>query len=167
MTSTTRTPRPLTPKQAAFVREYLVDLNATQAAIRAGYSAKTANREGTRLLSKAVIRSRVEAATAKRSERVELTQDYVITGIREVVERCMQKIPVLDGDGVPSGEWRFEPNATLKGYELLAKHLGMLRDRISLENPDGSALVEGNALQSMAAILAVSAGTVSTKRANA
>lgn len=68
----------LSPKQARFVEEYLVDLNATQAAIRAGYSAKTASQAGERLLRKVEIATAVQEAKAKRSERTEITQDMVL-----------------------------------------------------------------------------------------
>ncbi len=70
--------RGLTPKQAAFVREYLVDLNATQAAIRAGYSERTANEQGARLLANVSVAAAIEAAIAARSERTEITQDMVL-----------------------------------------------------------------------------------------
>ena len=68
----------LTSRQQRFVEEYLLDLNATQAAIRAGYSASVANREGTRLLSNAVIAEAVTAAQAERSARTAITQDLVL-----------------------------------------------------------------------------------------
>lgn len=68
----------LTPKQRRFVEEYLVDLNATQAAIRAGYSAKTAGKIGTENLRKPAIQSEISAAQAKRSKRTEITQDRVL-----------------------------------------------------------------------------------------
>ena len=67
----------LTPKQARFVEEYLIDLNATQGAIRAGYSAKTANEQGAQLLAKLSIRGAVAEAQAIRSKRTEITQDEV------------------------------------------------------------------------------------------
>jgi phage terminase small subunit len=68
----------LTPKQARFVEEYLIDLNATQAAIRAGYSAKTARQVGQENLSKPVISAALSERQKARSERVELTGDMVI-----------------------------------------------------------------------------------------
>ena len=68
----------LTPKQAAFVAEYLVDLNATQAAIRAGYSAKTAGSVGAENLSKPEIAAAIAEAQQKRAERTEITQDKVL-----------------------------------------------------------------------------------------
>ncbi len=72
----------LTPKQARFVEEYLIDLNATQAAIRAGYSAKTANEQGAQLLAKLSIRKAVAEAQAIRSTRTVITQDEVIQGLK-------------------------------------------------------------------------------------
>lgn len=68
----------LTPKQAAFVAEYLVDLNATQAAIRAGYSAKTADAIGKENLGKPPIAQAIAAAKANRAQRVEITADAVL-----------------------------------------------------------------------------------------
>jgi phage terminase small subunit len=68
----------LTPKQEAFVKEYLLDLNATQAAIRAGYSAKTAKEQGGRLLTKVPVMRALSKAQIKRAERVEITADMVL-----------------------------------------------------------------------------------------
>jgi hypothetical protein len=69
---------PVSPKQARFVEEYLIDLNAKQAAIRAGYSAKTAAVIGAQNLTKLNVAEAIEKAKAKRSERTELTADWVI-----------------------------------------------------------------------------------------
>ena len=71
-------PRPLTSKQQVFVQEYLVDLNATQAAIRAGYSQRTAGWIGPQLLGKTHVAEAVQRAMAKREERTEITQDMVL-----------------------------------------------------------------------------------------
>lgn len=68
----------LTDKQNMFCKEYLVDLNATQAAIRAGYSAKTANRMGAENLSKPVIQSRIQELIKEREQRTEITADMVL-----------------------------------------------------------------------------------------
>lgn len=76
--------RPLTPRQARFVQEYLIDLNATQAAIRAGYSAATANQQGARLLANVGVRAAVDAAMAKRGERALVTGDEVIAELRRI-----------------------------------------------------------------------------------
>ncbi|RUX08049.1 MAG: terminase small subunit [Mesorhizobium sp.] len=71
----------MTPKQEQFVREYLIDLNATQAAIRCGYSAKTANREGSRLLSNADIKEAIAKRNQKRVDKTEITAERVLKEI--------------------------------------------------------------------------------------
>lgn len=68
----------LTAKQAAFVREYLIDMNATQAAIRAGYSERTAEKIGSENLRKPDIKAAVDAALAERSERTKINADWVL-----------------------------------------------------------------------------------------
>ena len=133
----------MTPKQERFVAEYLVGLNATQAAIRAGYAKKSADVEGSRLLANAKVAAAVAAAQAKRSERTEITQDYVLTSIMETMERCKQAVPVRyqNGDQVyvdtPDGEiapaYKFDAGAVLKGAELLGRHLAMFTDRLQVE----------------------------------
>jgi len=85
VTTTPRgTPMKLTPKQARFVQEYLIDLNAAQAAIRAGYSAKTARVIGHENLRKPEIAAAVEKAMAERAERTEVTADLVVGELRKI-----------------------------------------------------------------------------------
>ncbi|MDW9772563.1 terminase small subunit [Sinorhizobium meliloti] len=74
----------LTAKQRAFVREYLVDLNATQAAIRAGYSAKTAKEQGARLLTNVHVAAAVAAAMQLRAKRTEITADRVLQELAKI-----------------------------------------------------------------------------------
>ena len=68
----------LTPKQKAFVDEYLIDLNATQAAIRAGYSTKTARKIGQENLTKPDIQTEIQKRIKDRKKRTEITQDFVL-----------------------------------------------------------------------------------------
>jgi phage terminase small subunit len=116
----------LTPKQEAFVREYLIDLNATQAALRAGYSAKTANEQGARLLANVSVSAAVQEAMDARAKRTEITADYVLEGIKAVTERCI-------GD-----DEAFVPMAAFKGYELLGKHLKLFTEKHDHTSSDGS-----------------------------
>lgn len=125
----------LNEKQLRFIDEYLVDLNATQAAIRAGYSAKTAKQQGSRLLTHDDVQAAVTERQQQRAERVQVSQDYVLSSIMEVMQRSKQASPVLDRSGepvmteLPTGEvapaYTFNAGAVLKGAELLGKHLGM------------------------------------------
>jgi len=134
----------LTAKQERFVAEYLIDLNATQAAVRAGYSEKTARQVGAENLSKPDISAAIAEAQAKRSERTEITQDYVLSSIAETMERCKQARAVLDRKGQPvlvgtptgglAPAYAFDAGNVLRGAELLGKHLGMFKDGAS--DPD-------------------------------
>lgn len=97
----------LTEKQQRFVEEYLVDLNATQAAIRAGYSQKTAGAVGHENLKKPEIQSEIAAARKAQQERTELTVDSVVRRIaeiafadpRELIELRKVACPECDNDG--------------------------------------------------------------------
>lgn len=120
----------LNPKQEQFCQEYIIDLNGTQAAIRTGYSAKTANAQASRLLTDVNIKNRIDELLAMRSKRTEITADYVLKSIVEVIERCRQVEPVLDKMGSPTGEYQFEANPALKGLELLGKHLKLFTDKV-------------------------------------
>lgn len=71
-------------KNKIFCEEYLIDLNATQAAIRAGYSPKTANEQGSQLLAKLSIRTYIDKALAERSKRTGVTTDRVIEELARV-----------------------------------------------------------------------------------
>ncbi len=74
----------LTPRQAQFVAEYLIDLNATQAAIRAGYSAKTAEQQASRLLSNVKVGEAVHSAQEARSKRTQITADRVLAELAKI-----------------------------------------------------------------------------------
>lgn len=129
----------LTAKQQRFVEEYLVDLNATQAAIRAGYSAKNADKIASQLLGKSRVADAIAAAKSERSARVAVSADYVLNNLVEIVERSMQRAPVFDmkGNHVTDEEgrhvWRFDGKTANRALELLGKHLGMFTDKIEAD----------------------------------
>lgn len=137
----------LTEKQAAFVQEYLIDLNATQAAIRAGYSKDTAHQIGYENLRKPDLSQAITRALAEREQRTQITQDYVLGSIVQTMERCKQAEPVLDrkgnqvsvenaeGELVPA--FTFNALAVLQGAKLLGEHLGTFKQRLELTGKDG------------------------------
>jgi phage terminase small subunit len=89
------------PRPEAFCLEYLVDLNGAAAARRAGYSARTANRQASHLLSKPDIAARVQFLKAKRSERTEITIDRVIEELAKVGFASLRQMVAIDQDGQP------------------------------------------------------------------
>lgn len=122
----------LNPKQSQFVKEYLIDFNALGAAIRAGYSQKTAGQIGHRLLKNVEIQKGLAKAQEERSERTGITADYVLTSLKNVAERCQQLEPVLDKDGKEIGEYTFRDSGANKALELLGKNLKLFTDKIEL-----------------------------------
>jgi len=87
----------LTPKQQQFVAEYLVDLNATQAAIRCGYAEPTANREGSRLLSNVDIAAEIAKRTSAHAKKLDITAEKVLAAIAEIAFGDVRKMFTADG----------------------------------------------------------------------
>ncbi len=127
----------LTPKQSTFVDEYLVDMNATQAAIRAGYSPRTANEQGAQLLAKLSIQEAIARHVKAREQRTQITADKVLTDLEAVKRDAMQ--PVNRDDGLSA---MLDRGAALKALELQGKHLAMWTEKHN-HNPDGQ---EGSAI---------------------
>lgn len=122
--------RTLTPKQAAFVREYQVDLNATQAAIRAGYAEASAHVTGSQLLRLPKVTTELAKVQSKALERVQAAQSeaaavasaqWIIDKSVALVERCTQAVPVLNSKGEPTGEYTFDSGGANRALDRLAK----------------------------------------------
>ncbi|WP_409265032.1 terminase small subunit [Morganella morganii] len=108
----------LTDKQEMFCREYLVDLNATQAAIRAGYSDKTANRTASENLSKPDIQIRISELMKERSDRLQIDADYVLNRLVEIDQMDVLDILHDDGGIKPIHEWPKVWRTSLSGMDL-------------------------------------------------
>lgn len=144
-------------KRDVFVEEYLIDLNATQAAIRAGYSVKTANEQGARLLANVSVQTKIAKAMAERSKRTGINQDRVVLELARIAFvnpqnlidtkdasvrpdateddlACIQsvKVKAMDGEKGSSIEREVKLNDKMKALELLGKHLGMWNDKIDV-----------------------------------
>ena len=105
----------LTAKQSLFVAEYLKDLNATQAAIRAGYSQKTANEQGARLLAHVSVRQAIDTAMEARTQRLQRTADEVLRDISDIAKTA--KNAFMDNP-----EQTALASVALKALELEGKH---------------------------------------------
>lgn len=90
---------PMSEKRKNFVREYLIDLNGTQAAIRAGYSPKTAIQQGSRLLTYADVKEAITEAQAKRATKSGITQERVLAELAKVGFASMRSFITIDQDG--------------------------------------------------------------------
>jgi len=108
----------LTDKQELFAREYLKDLNATQAAIRAGYSAKTAQEQASRLLSNVMVQSRISELKAERNEVVGIDAAYVLKRLVEIDEMDVLDILHANGELKPIKDWPKVWRTTLSGMDV-------------------------------------------------
>lgn len=149
----------LTKKNEVFCDEYLIDLNATQAAIRAGYSVESAGSIGSELLKKPEIRARIDRAMAERSKRTGINADRVLLELGKIAfvnaidvinmtdaavltdasrddtaAIASVKVKVIPGEDGVEREVRLADK--LKALELCGKHLGMFKD-----SPDSTAPV--------------------------
>src|SRR5690606_14509916 len=114
----------LTAKQRRFVEEYLIDLNATQAAIRAGYSSRTAGQIGDENLKKPQIAAAVQAAQAERSARTQITQDRVLTELARIAFFDIRKLYNDDGSMKRPHELDDDAAAVLAGVDVVETAVG-------------------------------------------
>ena len=129
----------MTAKQRRFCDEYLIDLNATQAAIRAGYSKKTAQQMGTENLSKPVIKEYIAARMAEKESELIADQDEVLKYLTAVMRgQTQSEVVVVENIGDYMSEARTMKKAPdekerLKAAELLGKRYGLYTDRVEQE----------------------------------
>lgn len=103
-------------KQQRFLDEYLVDFNATQAAIRAGYNPNSANEQAARMLAKDSFKAYVAEKTQSIAKKLGITAEYILGGLKQTAELTAPK------------RHEANPAAAIKSYELLGKHLRLFED---------------------------------------
>ena len=141
----------LTPKQLLFTKEYMVDLNATQAAIRAGYSEKGADVQGCKLLAKPKVKAVIQAAMDKRTERLEITSDRILQEIAKLAYSNMDdftaednvtldltgltrdQMAALQGMDNEDGKLRIKLADKRAALDLLGRHLKLFTDRHEID----------------------------------
>lgn len=114
----------LTDKQEMFCREYLIDLNATQAAIRAGYSERTARSIGQRMLTNVDIEKRLSELKGDRNERVSVNADYVLDRLIQIDQLDVADILDENGDLLPVREWSKAWRTSVNAIEVIQMSKG-------------------------------------------
>ena len=119
----------LNARQEKFINEYLIDLNGTQAAIRAGYSKKTAQEIAAQNLTKPSIKKALEEKQKILSDETLITQKYVLNNLKHVFEYNSKEFDQVDMSGNHRSMMK-NPAVAVKAIELLGKHLGMFADKV-------------------------------------
>lgn len=156
----------LTAKQKKFVEEYLIDLNATQAAIRAGYSTESAKEIGCENLTKPNVKAEIDKAIAERSRRTGINQDRVLrelakiafvnpndvinfsdatvkmTSEENLAAIASVKVKKIPGEYGDATEREVKLYDKLRALDLLGKHLGMFKDKIEINGDMGVKIVD-------------------------
>lgn len=136
------------PKRLRFIEEYMVDLNGTQAAIRAGYSPNSAQQQAHDLLMNPLVAAEVARRMKEAEAQAKYDKDYVINNLLEIVERCMQRAPVMVRDGKEFVQamdeegrhvWQFNDKGANKALEMLGRHIAMFKDKVEVEVVDALA----------------------------
>ena len=129
-----------TIRQDIFCREFIIDLNGKNAAIKAGYSIKSAKQIASKLLTKVDLRTRISELMDERSKRTMVDADFVVRNLLEVNARCQQAVPVMFFNPVTNRMeqrkdeedkdiWEFDSNGANRALELLGRALAMFTEK--------------------------------------
>ena len=135
------------PRHELFCREYIVDYNGRQAALRAGYTESSAGNTASRLLTNDDVLARVRELQKEQMQRLSLNADMVILEILNTYRCCREGTPVMQrnkttGKWEESGIYQFDSHGALKALELLGKHLGVFEKKPTGGEKEGSNLLE-------------------------
>lgn len=130
----------LTPKQELFITEYIIDSNATQAAIRSGYSKRSAMQIGEQNLRKHEIKCKIDEHMKQRALDNGVTADMVLKDLLELKDKCLGRKPIRlthtnkDGNYEIIEKVIFDASGAKASLELLGKHLKLFVDKVETEN---------------------------------
>lgn len=116
----------------AFAVEYAKAQDGIKAAVKAGYSEKSANHSSAKMLRNPLVIAEIAKQYQIIANAAKLTPKWVLDQLQTIVKRCMQSEPVYDSNGEPTGEYRFDSKGANTALGLIGKHLGMFTDRLEL-----------------------------------
>ncbi|MBQ9841601.1 MAG: terminase small subunit [Clostridia bacterium] len=122
----------LTPQKERFCLEYIQDYNQTKAAIRAGYKAKNAAKQGCKLMKDPEVRTRIEELQQETRKRLMINQDHIVLKLMKVADMCMAAVPVEAWNYVthqmePTGQYQIDAAGAVKALTKVGEHIGMFR----------------------------------------
>ena len=128
-------------KRDAFCEQYVIDHNATQAAIRAGYSPRSAGTAGSRNLDDPKIQARIAQLEEAAAAAAHVDATWVLIRLKGVVESCMREDPIfekdVDGTLIQTGTRKMDSAGANKALELLGKYIGMFSEKVQVSTPQG------------------------------
>lgn len=135
----TEKPSNLTDKEELFCQEYLIDLNKTQAYIRAYDTVNydSARTEASKTFAKPHILARIKDLMSERAQKMEISQDWVVLNLKKTFEQCCEGEEVLQFNPETKqmesiGKWQFDSGGANRSLELIGKHLGMFNPKLEL-----------------------------------
>ena len=125
------------PRHELFAHEFLVDHNQTKAAIRAGYSEKSARSTGPAIMKNPAVLARIRELQHEQCERLCLNADWVLLALAKVADKAMQAEPVMKSgfdtkQMTETGEYTFDSKGANRALELIGKHIGMFADNVNV-----------------------------------
>lgn len=139
----------LTARQQKWIEEYMVDLNATQACLRAGYSKKSIKQQGTENLANPSLMAEVNKLKEARSKKTGITAEYVLNAAAKLHTRCMGEEAIIDSDGLTDideggkvKKYPFNAAGAGKAIELMGKHVNVQAWKEKIEVSADESLIE-------------------------
>lgn len=115
----------MTEQQRRFADKYFETLNGSQSAIYAGYSERTARQQAYNMLQDPEIEAYITGLRQEYAEKAGVNKQWIVERFKDISDRCVQAEPVLDSNGIPTGEYKFDSSGANKATEMLGKIIGV------------------------------------------